>query len=90
MPVIIMTGIPCSGKTTRTCELKEYFINEAKKKVEIINEIDVVTKTGFDRNQFFAGQILIYFNFFILKKNFFHHQLIFYIILLQIQKMKKE
>lgn len=55
MPVIIMTGIPCSGKTTRTCELKEYFINEAKKKVEIINEIDVVTKTGFDRNQFFAG-----------------------------------
>ncbi|XP_043786020.1 protein KTI12 homolog [Apis laboriosa] len=54
MPVILMTGIPCSGKTTRTCELKEYFINEAKKKVEIINEIDVVTKTGFDRNKFFA------------------------------------
>lgn len=71
MPVIIMTGIPCSGKTTRTCELKEYFINEAKKKVEIINEIDVVTKTGFDRNQFFAGQILIYFNLFIQKKNSF-------------------
>ena len=60
MPLIIITGIPCSGKTTRTSELKEYFINKGKN-VEVINEIDIVTKRGFDRNKFYAGQILFYF-----------------------------
>ena len=54
MPLIIITGIPCSGKTTRTSELKEYFINKGKN-VEVINEIDIVTKRGFDRNKFYAG-----------------------------------
>ncbi|KOC68668.1 Protein KTI12 like protein [Habropoda laboriosa] len=54
MPLIIITGIPCSGKTTRTSELKEYFINRAGKNVKIINEIDVVTKAGFDKNAFYA------------------------------------
>ncbi|CAK9798892.1 Protein KTI12 homolog [Anthophora plagiata] len=54
MPLIIITGIPCSGKTTRTSELKEYFVNKTRKNVEIINEIDVVTKAGFDRNTFYA------------------------------------
>lgn len=53
MPLIIITGIPCSGKTTRTSELKEYFINK-RKNVEVINEIDIVTKRGFDRNKFYA------------------------------------
>ncbi|XP_078034903.1 protein KTI12 homolog [Augochlora pura] len=54
MPLIIVTGIPCSGKTTRTTELKEYFENKVNKRVEIINEIDVVTKAGYDKNTFYA------------------------------------
>ncbi|OAD55384.1 Protein KTI12 like protein [Eufriesea mexicana] len=53
MPVIIITGIPCSGKTTRTTELQEYFI-KAEKNVEVISEINIITKTGFDRNRFYA------------------------------------
>ncbi|XP_076679992.1 protein KTI12 homolog isoform X2 [Andrena cerasifolii] len=54
MPLIIMTGIPCSGKTTRTYELKEYFENKAEKNVEVISEVDVLTKAGYDRNTFYA------------------------------------
>ncbi|XP_076763635.1 protein KTI12 homolog [Xylocopa sonorina] len=53
MPVIIITGIPCSGKTRRASELKEYFENKAGKTVEVINEIDAVVKAGFDRNTFY-------------------------------------
>ncbi|XP_068983940.1 protein KTI12 homolog [Bombus flavifrons] len=53
MPLIIITGIPCSSKTTRTFELKEYFMNKGKN-VKVISEIDVVTKRGFDRNIFYA------------------------------------
>lgn len=54
MPLIIITGIPCSGKTTRTTELKEYLENKMGKRVEVINEIDVVTKAGYDKNTFYA------------------------------------
>lgn len=54
MPLIIITGIPCSGKTTRSIELKEYFVNKMKKKVEIIHELDFVSKAGFDINTFYA------------------------------------
>lgn len=54
MPLIIITGIPCSSKTTRTLQLKEYFENEMKKRVDIINEIDVIYKTGYDRNSFYS------------------------------------
>lgn len=54
MPLIIITGIPCSSKTTRTLELKQYFMNKGKN-VKVISEIDVVTKRGFDRNKFYAG-----------------------------------
>lgn len=54
MPVIIITGIPCSGKTTRTTELQEYF-RKAGKNVEVLSEISIITKTGFDRNKFYAG-----------------------------------
>lgn len=49
-----MTGIPCSGKTTRTLQLKEYFENKAGKHVEIISEIDTITKAGYDKNSFYA------------------------------------
>lgn len=64
MPLIIITGIPCSGKTTRCTELKEYFENKANKKVEIIRETDFVSKAGFDKNTFYAGQLLLYIVFY--------------------------
>ncbi|XP_043260384.1 protein KTI12 homolog isoform X1 [Colletes gigas] len=54
MPLIIITGIPCSGKTKRCNELKEYFQNKAGKNVDVINEIDVVIKSGYDKNTFYA------------------------------------
>lgn len=54
MPVIIITGIPCSGKSTRASQLKEYFLHKSGKNVEIINEINVVKKAGYDRNTFYA------------------------------------
>ena len=37
MPLIVMVGIPCSGKTTRALQLKDYFENTGKE-VQIVNE----------------------------------------------------
>lgn len=38
MPLIIMVGVPCSGKTTRAKGLEEYLKDEKKLDVQLINE----------------------------------------------------
>lgn len=56
MPLIIITGIPSSGKTTRAQELKSYFEEKRGKKVEIISEGETIVKTGYDKNTFYSGE----------------------------------
>lgn len=38
MPLIVLTGYPSSGKTTRAIEMKKFFENEFKSDVILINE----------------------------------------------------
>jgi len=38
MPLVLMVGIPSSGKTTRALELEQYFKEEHKQNVVVINE----------------------------------------------------
>ncbi|KAL0110623.1 hypothetical protein PUN28_013897 [Cardiocondyla obscurior] len=57
MPLIIVTGIPCSGKTTRTLQLKNHFEEKLKnsgQKIEIISESDAIVQAGYDKNVYFA------------------------------------
>lgn len=59
MPLIVVTGIPCSGKTTRSIELKNYFeekLKDSGQNVEIISEGDAITQAGYDKNVYFAGK----------------------------------
>lgn len=58
MPLIIITGIPSSGKSTRTAELKIFLEKEHGKKVEIIDEIKTIVKAGYDKNSFYAGSYI--------------------------------
>jgi len=58
MPLIIVTGFPCSGKTSRSIELKKHFeekFQNSDRKVEIITEHDTIIKMGYDKNAFYAG-----------------------------------
>lgn len=54
MPLIVMTGIPCSGKTTRTNELKCFFESNGKE-VHVVSEFQQIIKAGFDKNSFYKG-----------------------------------
>lgn len=56
MPLIILTGIPSSGKTQRTNELKEFFKKEHGLDVKIVDEIEIAVKAGFDRNSLYEGK----------------------------------
>ncbi|XP_011301593.1 protein KTI12 homolog [Fopius arisanus] len=52
MPLIIITGIPSSGKTRRALEIKS-FLEDKNKKVEVLSESELVIKSGFDKNDFY-------------------------------------
>lgn len=58
MPLIVITGVPCSGKTTRSQELKEFFENQGRQ-VHIVSENEQIVKANFDKNKFFSGKITI-------------------------------
>ncbi|XP_020278482.1 protein KTI12 homolog [Pseudomyrmex gracilis] len=56
MPLIVITGMPSSGKTARSLELKSYFEERLKsvgQSVKIISELDAITKAGYDKNTFY-------------------------------------
>ncbi|CAH1968214.1 unnamed protein product [Acanthoscelides obtectus] len=53
MPFILISGIPCSGKTTRAVELKQFF-EEQGKEVHVVSEYEQIKKAGFEKNSFYA------------------------------------
>lgn len=52
MPLIIISGLPCSGKSTRAKELQQLFLKK-NKKVTIISENITVPRAGYQKNEYF-------------------------------------
>lgn len=52
MPIIILTGYPSSGKTTRSIALKEYFQGLGRN-VKILSENLAIPKAGFCKNEYY-------------------------------------
>ncbi|XP_057672706.1 protein KTI12 homolog [Diorhabda carinulata] len=52
MPLVVVTGVPSSGKTTRSLELLKFFEQQGKE-VHIISELDHILKAGFEKNSFY-------------------------------------
>ncbi|KAJ1527235.1 hypothetical protein ONE63_008761 [Megalurothrips usitatus] len=50
MPLVVITGIPASGKSTRAAQLKEYFEKEHQKTVHIVSENEVITSSNVNKN----------------------------------------
>ncbi|KAM3870493.1 protein KTI12 homolog [Diretmus argenteus] len=50
MPLIVMCGYPCSGKTRRAGELKEYFEQNTDRKVDVVGD----GALGMDKNSAYA------------------------------------
>lgn len=53
MPIVIVTGLPASGKSTRARQLEEYLVSRGKK-VHLISENEAVPKALYEKNAFFA------------------------------------
>ena len=52
MPLVVMCGFPCSGKTRRAEEMKVYFEEEVKRKVHVVGD----GALGVDKNSVYAGK----------------------------------
>lgn len=53
MPLIIITGLPSSGKSRRSQELAEFF-RKREKTVHVVSENSAIPKAGFAKNEYFA------------------------------------
>lgn len=53
MPLIIITGLPSSGKTRSTNELREFLVGRGKK-VRIVSENSAIPKAGYKKNEYYA------------------------------------
>jgi len=53
MPIVVISGLPASGKSTRAQQLKEYFAGKGRK-VHLISENEAVPKALFEKNAFFG------------------------------------
>uniref|UniRef100_A0A182JKU4 Protein KTI12 homolog n=1 Tax=Anopheles atroparvus TaxID=41427 RepID=A0A182JKU4_ANOAO len=47
MPLIVITGLPGSGKTTRAKELEKYFTEAGKGPVHIVSEAECIERSGY-------------------------------------------
>lgn len=53
MPLIVISGVPSSGKTSRSMELKKFF-EEHGREVHLVSEYEQIKKAGFEKNFFYA------------------------------------
>ena len=53
MPLVLVCGFPCSGKTRISKEIKEYMEKERERKVILISENDLVNEK---RNEIYSGE----------------------------------
>lgn len=54
MPLIVICGVPGSGKTTRANELREYFEVQKEKVVHVVSENEIVDSSGRNKNEIYG------------------------------------
>lgn len=56
MPLIVVTGIPSSGKSTRALQIKSFFEEKHERTVHIVSENDIIASCGTKKNIIFLGK----------------------------------
>ena len=55
MPLVVITGLPASGKSTRAAQIKEYLEKEHNKTVHIVSDNEVITASNLSKNALYLG-----------------------------------
>jgi len=59
MPLILITGIPSSGKSTRALQIKSFFEDKHEKTVHIVSENYIISSCGTEKNIIFLGKSVL-------------------------------
>jgi Predicted nucleotide kinase len=59
MPLILITGIPSSGKSTRALQIKSFFEDKHEKTVHIVSENDIIASCETEKNVIFLGKSVL-------------------------------
>lgn len=59
MPLILMVGLPSSGKTTRAREIQKYFVEHQSREVVLISDNDIISQMNIDKNVLFLGNSIL-------------------------------
>jgi protein KTI12 len=59
MPLILITGIPSSGKSTRALQIKSFFEDKHERNVYIVSENDIIASSGTEKNIIFLGKSVL-------------------------------
>lgn len=57
MPLIVLSGTPASGKSTRAQDIKKFFEDQKQKKVLIVNETEAIKSAGYGINEYFKDSL---------------------------------
>lgn len=55
MPLVLMCGYPCSGKSTRSREIKKFFEEDYNKTVYIVSDDDVIKSSGTNKHDLYCN-----------------------------------
>lgn len=59
MPLILIVGLPSSGKTTRAREIQKYFTEHQHKEVILISDNEIISQMNIDKNVLFLGKSVL-------------------------------
>lgn len=58
MPLVILTGFPCSGKSTRSEEIKQFLKVNKEKEVFVVSENNVMKASNISRNELYFSKFI--------------------------------
>lgn len=57
MPLVILTGNPCCGKSVRSEEISKFLSTVKEKEVHVISDNSFINSTGKDKNALFLSKL---------------------------------
>ncbi|XP_073999028.1 protein KTI12 homolog isoform X2 [Rhodnius prolixus] len=55
MPLILIVGLPCTGKTTRAKQIQTFLVENFNRNVHVVSENDVIRSKNLDKNIVYSG-----------------------------------
>ena len=63
MPLVIIAGLPSTGKSFRAKQIRDFMLSENKTNVHIVSENQIIQNKELPKNNIFNGKVFFFFFF---------------------------